>query len=164
MRPKLGWPMATLAILTFSFGQSAATAGQLTPQGAADTVTPTAAVAGDPPCGQAPTSPIPTFFKDKVGQPPVAAPDSLNHYTLTAHVGTHSFSSEWLPVTTLGYSTANAKVDYLGPTIVTKEGTPINVTIKNALAIAGTLMFPFGGMPTTNHGPAPTRRPASSQG
>ena len=109
-----------------------------------------ASAAGDPPCGQAPTSPVPTFFQDEAGQPPVAAPDSPNHYTLTAHLGTHSFSSDWPAVPTLGYSTANAKVDYLGPTIVTKKGTPVNVTIKNALPAAGTPMFDFGGLPTTN--------------
>jgi spore coat protein A len=148
MKLKLGWPMATLAILTFSFGQSAATAGQLlTPKGAADTLAPTASVAGAPPCGQAPTSPKPTFFKDEVAQPPVAAPDSLNHYTLTAHLGTHVFSSGWPSVPTLGYSTANAKVDYLGPTIVTKEGTPIEVKIANGLPKAGTAIFPQFGYP-----------------
>jgi spore coat protein A, manganese oxidase len=95
-----------------------------------------------PPCGQAPTSPVPTFFTDEVGQPPVAAPDAPNHYTLTAHKGTHSFNSAWPAVPTLGYSTANATVNYLGPTIVTKKGTPIDVTIKNALPAAGTPMFP----------------------
>jgi len=150
MTIKLGWPMATLAILSFSFGQSTATASQLRlPQAAADIVTPASAMAGDPPCGQAATSPVPTFFTDEVGQPPVAAPDSTNHYTLTAHLGTHSFITGWPAVPTLGYSTANAKVDYLGPTIVTKKGTPISVTIKNALPASGTVMFPFG-MPTTN--------------
>ncbi len=143
--------MATLAILTFSIGQSAATASPpLAPQGPAGLVAATTEIAGDPPCGQAPTSPTPTFFKDEVGQPPVAAPDSLNHYTLTAHLGAHSFSSDWPAVPSLGYSTANAKVDYLGPTIVTKKGTPVSVTIKNALPPAGTQMFDFGGLPTTN--------------
>jgi len=150
MKTRLGWPMATLAILTFSIGQSTATAGQaLTSTDAPTTATPMSALAA-PPCGQAPTSPVPTFFTDEAGQPPVAAPDSTNHYTLTAHMGTHSFISGWPAVPTLGYSTANAKVDYLGPTIVTKKGTPINVTIKNNLPAAGNLMFPFGGMPTTN--------------
>ncbi len=105
---------------------------------------------GDPPCGQGATSPRPTFFQDEVGQPPLAAPDSPNHYTLTAHLGTHAFSSDWPAVPTLGYSTANAKVDYLGPTIVTKRGTPVTVTIKNALPAAGTLLFPFGGLSTDN--------------
>jgi spore coat protein A len=152
MTIKLGWPMAMLAILTFSFGQSAATAGQLTPQGAADMVTPTAAMAGDPPCGQAATSSKPTFFTDEVGQPPVAAPDSTNHYTLTAHLGSHSFHSGWPAVPTLGYSTANQKMDYLGPTIVTKEGTPINVKIVNALPAAGTTIFPQFGYPNYSNG------------
>src|SRR5450631_3505125 len=76
---------------------------------------PAAAVSTAPPCGQEPTSPVPAFFQDEAGQPPVAAPDSTNHYTLTAHLGTHSFASGWPAVTTMGYSTANAKVDYLGP-------------------------------------------------
>ena len=44
---------------------------------------------------------------------------------------------------TLGYSTANATVNYLGPTIVTKEGQPVNVTLVNGLPAAGTPMFPF---------------------
>jgi len=104
-----------------------------------------------PPCGQAPTSPVPTFFTDEVGQPPVATPDQPNHYTLTAHMGTHSFNSGWAPVPTLGYSTANAKVDYLGPTIVTKEGQPIDVTIANGLPAAGTAMFPQFGAPTNTN-------------
>jgi len=134
--------MATLAILTFSFGQSSATAGQvLTPKDAPVPATPASTLAA-PPCGQAPTSAVPTFFTDEVGQPPVAAPDSTNHYTLTAHKGTHKFNSAWPAVPSLGYSTANAKVDYLGPTIVTKKGTPINVKIVNALPAAGTPMFP----------------------
>ena len=83
---------------------------------------PPALAAEPPPCGQAATSPVPEFFTDEAGQPPVAAPDGVNHYTLTAHLGTHSFHSGWYPVPTLGYSTANAKVDYLGPTIVTQKG------------------------------------------
>ena len=56
---------------------------------------PPALAAELPPCGQAATSPSPTFFTDEAGQPPVAAPDSPNHYTLTAHQGLHSFHSEW---------------------------------------------------------------------
>ena len=44
---------------------------------------------------------------------------------------------------TLGYSTANATVDYLGPTIVTKKGQPVDVTLVNGLPAAGTPMFPF---------------------
>jgi spore coat protein A len=147
MTIKLGWPMATLAILTFSLGQSATAAGQLTPQGAADMVTPTAAMAGAPPCGQAATSSKPTFFTDEATQPLVATPDAPNHYTLTAHLGSHSFHSGWPAVPTLGYSTANQKMDYLGPTIVTKEGTPIDVTIHNGLPAAGTAMFPQFGYP-----------------
>lgn len=88
-------------------------------------------------------SPVPTFFKDAVAQPPVAAPDRPGHYTLTAHLGTHQFASEWPAVPTLGYSTANAAVNYLGPTIVTKEGQPVDVTLVNGLPAAGTQMFPF---------------------
>ncbi|HZM68304.1 MAG TPA: hypothetical protein VFC16_18615, partial [Nakamurella sp.] len=61
-----------------------------------------------PPCGQAPTSPRPTFFTDEAGQPPVAAPDRPNHYTLTAHLGTHSFHSGWPAVPTLGYSSTGS--------------------------------------------------------
>jgi spore coat protein A, manganese oxidase len=103
-----------------------------------------------PPCGQAATSPRPTFFTDEAGQPLVATPDSKNHYTLTAHMGTHSFHSGWPAVDTLGYSTANQKMDYLGPTIVTKEGTPVDVKIVNGLPAAGTVMFPFGYPTTAN--------------
>ena len=140
---KLGWPLTTLAILIFSVGQTTASASQtLTSTHALGTVTQAAAMAGAPACGQAPTSTTPTFFTDEVGQLPVALPDGADHYTLTAHLGTHSFNSGWPAVPTLGYSTANAKVDYLGPTIVTKKGTPIDVTIKNALPAAGTPMFP----------------------
>ena len=91
-------------------------------------------------CGSSPT---PTFFTDEVGQPPVAAPDAPNHYTLTAHLGAHQFPSGWPAVPTLGYSTANATVNYLGPTIVTKKGQPIDVTLANGLPAAGTAMFPF---------------------
>jgi spore coat protein A len=147
MKIRLGWPMATLAILTFSLGQTTATAGQAVAPDASETVTPTAMMPAammpdDPPCGQASTSPIPTFFQDEVGQPPVATPDGLNHYTLTAHLGTHSFSSQWPAVPTMGYSTATEKVDYLGPTVVTRKGTPIDVTIANRLPAAGVTMFP----------------------
>lgn len=109
------------------------------------------AMADEPPCGQAPTSPTPTFFTDEAGQPPVAAPDSPNHYTLTAHQGTHSFNSGWPAVPTLGYSTANATVDYLGPTIVTQKGQPIDVTIANGLPPSGTAMFPQFGYPTNDN-------------
>jgi spore coat protein A, manganese oxidase len=91
-------------------------------------------------CGPSPTA---TFFTDPVAQPPVAAPDGPGHYTLTAHLGTHQFSSGWPAVPTLGYSTANAKVDYLGPTIVTKKGQPVDVTLVNGLPASGTKMFPF---------------------
>ena len=116
------------------------------------------ALAADPlPCGQAPTSPRPTFFTDEAAQPPVANPDRTNHYTLTAHLGEHSFHSEWKPVPTLGYSstgsssTPNVKVDYLGPTIVTKKGQPIEVKIVNGLPAAGTPMFPQFGYPTNTN-------------
>lgn len=151
MNPRMGWPILTLAVLALSLGPSAATAGQpVTVPGSPGLASSAAAMDDEPPCGQAATSPRPTFFKDEVGQPPVAAPDAPNHYTLTAHLGSHTFSSDWPAVPSLGYSTANATVDYLGPTIVTKKGTPINVTIKNALPPAGTQMFQFGGLPTDN--------------
>jgi spore coat protein A len=144
--------MATLAIITFSLGQSTAAAGQvLTPKDAPGTATPASELA-DPVCGQAPTSTVPTFFTDEVGQPPVAAPDSRNHYTLTAHLGTHSFISGWPAVPSMGYSTANAKVDYLGPTIVTKKGTPIDVKFVNGLPAAGTTIFPQFGYPNYSNG------------
>jgi spore coat protein A len=125
-------------------------------------LSPPASAVTTPPCGQEPTSPRPTFFTDEVGQPPVAAPDSKNsssattsgstgsaptHYTLTAHMGTHSFVTGWPAVPTMGYSTANAKVDYLGPTIVTKKGTPIDVKIVNGLPAAGTAIYPDWGWP-----------------
>ena len=91
-------------------------------------------------CGPSPAA---TLFTDPVAQPPVAAPDRPGHYTLTAHLGTHQFSSGWPAVPTLGYRTANAKVDYLGPTIVTKKGQPVDVTLANRLPASGTKMFPF---------------------
>lgn len=156
MNTPLGWPLATLAVLTFAFGQSTAAAGQaLTAKGAAATVTSTpglaAAMTGAPPCGQSPTSPRPAFFTDEVAQPPVAKPDSENHYTLTAQKGNHVFNSVWnTAVPTLGYSTATEKMDYLGPTIVTKRGTPVDVKIVNSLPASGTQMFPQFGMDTTN--------------
>jgi spore coat protein A len=119
------------------------------------------ALAAEPPsCGQGATSPVPEFFTDEAGQPPVAAPDSLNHpnsYTLTAHLGKHSFHSGWPAVPTLGYSPnvvlggGNPTVDYLGPTIVTKKGTPIDVKIVNGLPAAGTPMFPQFGYPTNEN-------------
>ncbi|MER5393695.1 multicopper oxidase domain-containing protein [Saccharopolyspora sp. NPDC002686] len=92
------------------------------------------------PCGP---SPVPTFFKDEVQQPPAAKPDAPGHYTLTAHVGSHAFHSDWPAVRTLGYSTPNAAVDYLGPTITTHKGKPIDVTVVNDLPAAGTPIFPF---------------------
>ncbi|HEY5248910.1 MAG TPA: hypothetical protein VIJ15_10750 [Dermatophilaceae bacterium] len=119
MKTKLGWSMATLAILTFAAGQASATAaGQLiTPKPAASTETLTSAMS-DPPCGQGPTSPVPTPFTDPVGQPAVAAADSTNHYPLSAHLDTHVFNSAWgasrkkldLPagVPTLGYDAVKA--------------------------------------------------------
>src|ERR1035437_5853800 len=42
-------------------------------------------------------------------------------------------------------------MDYLGPTIVTKEGTPDDVTIANGLPAAGTSMFPQFGYPTNDN-------------
>lgn len=110
--------------------------------GAMGAMTHAAAMDSEPVCGQEPSSPTPEFYTDEVGQPPVAAPDGANHYTLTAHQGTHSFHSSWPAVPTLGYSTANARMDYLGPTIVTTKGRPIDVKIVNALPAAGTTMFP----------------------
>jgi spore coat protein A len=107
----------------------------------------TPALADPPACGQAPTSPRPVFFTDEVAQPPVATPDSLNHYTLTAHQGLHSFHSGWPAVASFGYSTATEKVDYLGPTIITRQGQPVDVALVNGLT-AGKALFP--GMPTTN--------------
>ena len=106
-------------------------------------LSPAAAADPEPPCGQGATSPAFNQFVDEAAQPPVATPDGKNHYTLTAHLGSHSFQSGRPAVPTLGYSTANAAVDYLGPTIVTKKGTPVDVKIVNALPAAGTPMFPF---------------------
>jgi spore coat protein A, manganese oxidase len=95
-----------------------------------------------PPCG---ASPMPTFFKDPVQQPPVAAPATA--YTLYARKGVHTFSTDWPPVPSLGYTTngtASPGEDlYLGPTIVTTEGTPVDVTLVNGLPAAPTRMFPF---------------------
>lgn len=88
-------------------------------------------------------SPVPTFFQDAVQQPPVAAPDRPGHYTLTAKLGTHQFSTEWPAVPSLAYSTATEAVSYLGPTIVTRKGQPIDVTLVNGLPPAGTQVFPF---------------------
>src|SRR5690242_628533 len=58
-------------------------------------------VADSVPCGP---SPVPAFFSDDAIQPPVATPDRHGHYTLTAHLGEHSFHSGWPAVRTLGYS------------------------------------------------------------
>jgi len=104
---------------------------------------PAAAADPPPPCGQEATSPAFNQFVDEAAQPAVAAPDGRNHYTLTAHLGSHSFQSGKPAVPTLGYSTANAQADYLGPTIVTKKGTPVDVKLVNALPAAGTPLFPF---------------------
>jgi spore coat protein A, manganese oxidase len=101
----------------------------------------------DPACGQAATSPRPAFFTDEVAQPPVAVADRPDHYTLTAHQGLHSFHSGWPAVPSLGYSTATQTVDYLGPTIVTRQGQPVDVTLVNGLTAGQPL---FAGMPTTN--------------
>ena len=98
------------------------------------------ALADEPECGP---SPVPTFFQDAVAQPPIAAADSPGHYTLTATLGTHQFSSEWPPVASLGYSAANATVSYLGPTIVTTQGQPVDVKLVNGLPAAGTRLFSF---------------------
>jgi spore coat protein A len=140
--------MATLAILTFSFGSATAAAGL---QVTSDTGMPS-----DPLCGQQASSPVPAFFTDEATQLPVATPDSANHYTLSAHMGKHSFATGWPAVDSLGYNTVSSKgkviqqLNYLGPMIVTKKGTPVNVKIVNNLPPAGTTMFPrFGyGMST----------------
>lgn len=120
-------------------------------------VGPFAATALAAPITSCGPSPAATPFIDNVQQPPVAAPDGFQHrdghgddhrdgsrYTLTVDVhNTHKFSSEWGTTQTLGYSTANATVDYLGPTIVTREGHPIKVRVVNNLPAAGTPVFPF---------------------
>ncbi|MDX2683210.1 multicopper oxidase family protein [Streptomyces soliscabiei] len=90
-------------------------------------------------------SPRPPFFADEVQQPPAAATDRPHHYTFTAAVHhTHRFASSWPPVKTLAYSTANAPMDYLGPTLVTRQGHPVDVKLVNDLPPAGTPIFPFG--------------------
>ena len=84
--------------------------------------------------GSCASSPPVPFFADDVEQQPVAAPDGLFplHYTFTAAVHfTHRFSSSWPPVKTLAYSTANAPMDYDGPTIVTHRFQPVSVTMVN---------------------------------
>lgn len=91
-------------------------------------------------CG---TSPRPTFFSDEVAQPPVASPDQPGHYTLTAHPDRHSFASGWPAVPTLAYSAPGVPVDYLGPTIRTRQGQPVDVTVHNGLPSDGTPLFPF---------------------
>jgi len=121
--------------------------------------------AGAPTCGQSPSvlasvvpSPVPTPFVDNVGQPALAAPDSANHYTLSAHMDSHSFATGWPAVPTMGYdavsvtggvNTVLSHMAYLGPTIVTKKGTPIKVTIKNDLP-AGVDLFPQWDMMAQN--------------
>ena len=155
MKNKLGWPMATLAILSFAGGQALASA----PMAKA------APFVGPITCGQAPgvlpaivPSPTATQFVDDVGQPAVAAMDSANHYTLSAHLDTHKFASDvsWPAVPTMGYdavaadgTTVLSHMAYLGPTIVTKKGTPIQVTIKNDLP-AGVDLFPQWDMDPQN--------------
>lgn len=92
----------------------------------------------------------PPFFIDEAQQPPVAAMDGPHHYTLTAAVHhTHHFSSAWPAVKTLAYSTANAPMDYFGPTIVTEEGRPVDVKLVNDLPESGTPVFPT--FPVTNN-------------
>ncbi len=97
----------------------------------------------------------PPFFADEAQQPPVAEPDAVrpgrvDHYTLKAAVHyTHHFASSWPASRTLAYSTANAPMDYFGPTIVTREGHPIDVKLVNQLPPAGTPVFPT--FPTTNN-------------
>lgn len=97
------------------------------------------AVAADTGCVPSPDVP---FFRDPVAQPPVARPDGVvngrAHYTLTVQKGTHSFSSQWPAVPSLGYNGAG----YLGPTIVTRQGQPIEVTVRNDLP-AATQLFPW---------------------
>ncbi len=155
MRNKLGWPMATLAMLIFAGGQAVA-AGPI-----AEATMPM----GSPTCGQSPAelpsvvpSPATTPFVDDVGQPAAAVTDSANHYTLSAHLDTHSFATGWPAVPTMGYdavkvtggvNTVLSHMAYLGPTIVTKKGTPIQVTIKNDLP-AGVDLFPQWGMEPQN--------------
>jgi len=162
MKPKLGWPIATLAILTFAFGQAASAAPIATAVMPMDGTLPT--------CGQALSSEAPgivpspawTPFVDDVGQPVVAAMDSANHYTLSAHMDKHSFATGWPAVDTMGYdavrvtgavngaggtNTVLSHMAYLGPTIVTKKGTPINVTIKNDLPPNVDLFPQWGMMP-----------------
>ena len=156
VKNKLGWPMATLAILTFAVGQSLASA----PMAKA------AMQMGPPTCGQSPSvlpsvvpSPATTAFVDNVGQPPVATADSANHYTLSAHMDTHSFATGWPAVPTMGYdavsvaggvNTVLSHMAYLGPTIITKQGTPVQVTIKNDLP-AGVDVFPQWGLMNNNN-------------
>jgi spore coat protein A len=103
-------------------------------------------------------SPVTKPFVDNVGQPAVAAADSANHYTLSAHMDEHSFGQGWDPVPTMGYdavsvnngvNTVLSHMAYLGPTIVTKKGTPIQVTIKNDLPV-DTDLFPQWGMINQN--------------
>jgi spore coat protein A len=101
---------------------------------------PAPVVAQSVPCGR---SPVPAFFTDDAIQPPVAQPDGPGHYTLTAHLGAHSFHSGWPAVPSLGYSALGAPMDYLGPTIVTREGVPADVKLVNALPPAGVPLFPF---------------------
>ena len=156
MRNRLGWPMATLAILTFAGGQALASAPM------AKAIMPVPGTL--PTCGQSPTgsngtpsvvpSPVATPFVDNVGQPAVAASDWTNHYTLSAHMDTHSFATGWPTVPTMGYDAVSvtggvnsvlSHMAYLGPTIVTKQGTPIQVTIKNDLT-PGVDLFPQWGM------------------
>ena len=98
-----------------------------------------------------PPSPQVPHFVDPVAQPPLAQQDRAGHYTLTAAMGRHSFSSAWPAVPSLGYSTdpgilstPEVKRDlYLGPTIATRRGTPIAVDLVNGLPDASRQLFPF---------------------
>lgn len=134
--------------------------------GALMVVGPAAAAAPASPITSCGASPAVTPFIDDVQQPPVAAPDRHGHYTLRADVhNTHRFSSLWGPTKTLGYSTANATVDYLGPTIITRQGKPIDVRVVNNLPAAGIPIFPFD-QPTnqntiTTHRHGGLQQPAS---
>jgi spore coat protein A, manganese oxidase len=106
---------------------------------------PTAARPAAAPPTECGPSPVPTLFTDAVAQPPVARPDDRagRHYTLTAQQGVHRFSSQWPAVPTLGYTAdpVHTPASYLGPTIVTTRGTPIDVTLVNGLGTGK--LFPF---------------------
>ncbi|WP_255922414.1 multicopper oxidase family protein [Streptomyces humicola] len=137
--------MPALAVVTG--GPLMAVGGPASVARAVNQDVPNSVRVADPEC---PASPPVPFFVDDAHQLPVAKPDGPHHYTFTAAVHyTHHFASSWPATKTLAYSTTNAHMDYLGPTIISREGRPVDLKLVNHLPPPGTPIFPT--FPTTNN-------------